>query len=202
MIIQPQRPRQIVGTVVDGPEARGRLVGNRPGVAQPALGAVGGKNLALRGPIAAFGQQAEARRALALLADHVDDPADRLRAVKRATRTPHHFHAVDIVGGDGGEIEAAGADRIDVDPVDQHQRLRSSRAANRHVGLGARRARLVHLHAGKLLQRGRHQSEFLVLHLRARHHADAGADFAERLPQSRRRHHHFSQLHRLGCGHR
>src|SRR3546814_11175280 len=71
----------------------------------------------------------------AALGDDVDDAADRIRTPDRALRPAQHLDPLDVVGEQRREVELGAVDRVvDLDPVDDDQRVVCLRAAAAHLG--------------------------------------------------------------------
>ncbi len=93
-----------------------------------------------------------AAEAFAWRAGHdVDHAADRLTAINDGVGAAQHFDTADIAGQQIAEIigvaDAAGV--VHLDPVDQHQRLRRLRAADRNAGDPTNRVGAVEADAGR-----------------------------------------------------
>src|SRR6202158_2048650 len=181
MIVQACGGREIIEARVARAKGGGRKVRQRPRVSQPPLRAVENQRLALGGAVAALAVVAELERAAAFGGDEIDDSADRRRAVERTPRAAHDLDAVKIVAGQAGKVEGASRAAVGVDAVDQDQRLGRTRAANRDVGLVARRPALVDLDAGDLAQHIAGGVNLLLLGLRRADDAYGGANRIERL---------------------
>src|SRR5208283_2364574 len=99
MIVEAQRAVEIVGIVVDRPEAGGRKVRQRAGVGELALRAVEGCDLVFARPITALGEQREFERPGAFLRDQVDHSTNRLRPVERAAGAAYDLDLLETAGG-------------------------------------------------------------------------------------------------------
>ena len=197
VVIQAHRARQIVRVVVDRAIPFGREVRERARVAEISLGAADGRGLPAGRAIAARRNHARRWSALAFLREHIDHPADRLRAVERTARAAQNLDAIEIVGGQIGHVEAAGRARVDFDPIDKDQRLRRGRAANRYARDRARRAALRDLHAGDFAQYVLDPVDLLLLDLRLLDDGYCGADAGDRLLDPGRGDDHRIELLRL-----
>ena len=120
--------------------AQGEGVGEGVGAAgEGALPAAGGEAACVKG-------QSTAGRAGAPPGEDLDDAADRVGSVQRRPRSPDDLDALDVVGGEGPEVEGA-AGLVHGDAVDEHLDVVGLAAAQEDRGDRAEGAATDHCHA-------------------------------------------------------
>ena len=116
------------------------------------------------------------QRPLAAPGDDVDDAAHGVGAVEAAHGTADHLDALDVLGGEVGEVELAVGGVVGLDAVDEHQRLVALRAADAHLRQVAEAAAAVDGDAGQAAQRLGGMAHLLGAQLLAGHHRHRVAD--------------------------
>ncbi len=102
---------------------------------------------------AALGPHREGQRPLPAPRDDVDHAAHRIGAVEAAHGPANDLDALDVVGGEVGEIELAVGGVVGLDAVDQDQRVVALGTADAHLRDIAETAAAAHRDAGQAAQR-------------------------------------------------
>ena len=125
----------------------------------------------------------------------MNDTADCIRTPDHALCTPQNLNALDVVGRQTGKIKCTGRRTVDDRPIDHHQRVGRTRAADPYVRwrFGPRSSARHHRYPLDQSQGIDHRLNPLPFELFSLNHLDRAGELANRYWCFRRSHHDFFQ---------